>query len=197
MSDTLKEEHLETKPLKNDPPIKPKNSRSVAVYLVILFAAAFLLLLMAYFMQQRSSNQVIGNLQDSVSQFQTVDELREENQKLREDITVLEQQKDELVQQVSGLQNDYAEMQENFRKASLEAHEATWSLSSMIMLMQIRAYYLAGEVDLARAWMEGFSPEYLPGFVVSGTELDPGVEAQLETPRYIYDRLHSALFSED
>ena len=63
MSDTPKEEQLDTTPVTNDPPIKPRNSKSVAVYLVILFAAAFLLLLMAYFMQQRSSNQVIDNLQ--------------------------------------------------------------------------------------------------------------------------------------
>ena len=86
MSDLPKEEQVTPAEGRGDPPIKPKNSKSVAIYLVILFAAAFILLLMAYFMQQRSSNEVIGNLKDSVSQFQTVDELREENRQLREQV---------------------------------------------------------------------------------------------------------------
>ena len=58
MSKTPKEEQPDTKPVKNDPPIKPKNSKSVAIYLVILFAAAFFLLLMAYFQQQRTNNHI-------------------------------------------------------------------------------------------------------------------------------------------
>ena len=86
MSELPNEEPLTPEQGKSDPPIKPKSSKSVAVYLVILFAAAFVLLLMAYFMQQRSNSQVIGNLQNSVDQFQTVDELREENRQLREQL---------------------------------------------------------------------------------------------------------------
>lgn len=90
MSDLPKEEQATPEEGHNDPPIKPKNAKSVAVYLVILFAAAFALLLMAYFMQQRSNNEVIGNLQNSVDQFQTVDELRSENEKLRDEVEALE-----------------------------------------------------------------------------------------------------------
>jgi len=103
MSDTPKEEELLAKEhpkAKSDPPIKPKSAKSVAVYLVILFAAAFLLLLMAYFMQQRSNNEVIGNLQHSVSQFQTVEELREENQKLREELEQAEHRISQLEEQL-------------------------------------------------------------------------------------------------
>ena len=86
-------------PGRNDPPIKPKSSRSVAVYLVILFAAAFILLLMAYFMQQRSSDEVIDHLQNSVNQFQTMDELQEENEELREAV-------DDLEGRLEGVQSD-------------------------------------------------------------------------------------------
>lgn len=86
MSDLPNEEQMTPAEGRGDPPIKPKNTKSVAIYLVILFAAAFALLLMAYFMQQRSNNEVIGNLQHSVNQFQTVDELREENRQLREQV---------------------------------------------------------------------------------------------------------------
>lgn len=104
MSDSSKKEELveETsdKPVKSDPPIKPKSARSVAVYLVILFAAAFVLLLMAYFMQQRSNDEVIGNLQHSVNQFQTVEELREENQKLRDELEQAESRISQLEEQL-------------------------------------------------------------------------------------------------
>ena len=86
MSDLPNEEQMTPAEGRGDPPIKPKNTKSVAIYLVILFAAAFALLLMAYFMQQRSNNEVIGNLQNSVNQFQTVDELRAENQQLQEQL---------------------------------------------------------------------------------------------------------------
>lgn len=106
MSEQPREDQLTPEKGKSDPPIKPKSGKSVAIYLVILFAAAFALLLMAYFMQQRSSNEVIGNLQNSVNQFQTVDELRQETQRLQQEIQRLQeenkaladQQKDELAE---------------------------------------------------------------------------------------------------
>lgn len=97
MSDLPNEEQLNPEKGNSDPPIKPKNTKSVAIYLVILFAAAFILLLMAYFMQQRTNNQVIGNLQNSVDQFQTVDELREENRQLREQVEEYEALIEELL----------------------------------------------------------------------------------------------------
>lgn len=86
MSDLPNEEQLAPEQRKNDPPIKPKSGKAVAIYLVILFAAAFFLLLMAFFQQQRANNTVIGNLQNSVNQLQTVDDLREENRQLREQL---------------------------------------------------------------------------------------------------------------
>lgn len=97
MSDLPNEEQMTPAEGRGDPPIKPKNTKSVAIYLVILFAAAFALLLMAYFMQQRSNNEVIGNLQNSVNQFQTVDELRAENQKLQEQLEEYEALIEELL----------------------------------------------------------------------------------------------------
>ena len=99
MSERPGEEQHSPVPEKSVPPIKPKNTKSVAIYLVILFAAAFVLLLMAYFMQQRTNNQVIGNLQSSVDRFQTVDELREENQQLREQVEEYE----DLLEQLNSL----------------------------------------------------------------------------------------------
>lgn len=76
---------------KDEPPVRPQRRQSVAIYLIILFAAAFLLLLMAYFMQQRNSDLIIGNLQDSLTSFQTVEELREQNEQLQGRLLELEE----------------------------------------------------------------------------------------------------------
>ena len=159
MSDTPKEEQLDTKPVKNDPPIKPRNSKSVAVYLVILFAAAFLLLLMAYFMQQRSSNEVIDNLQDSVSQFQTVDELREENQKLREEIAALEgtaedlqslqAQLETLTEDLASMTRDYESMADKYAIASEHQKYADAHFDSTYILYWAECCLLDGDPQRA------------------------------------------------
>ncbi len=82
-------------------PAKPRKP-SVAIYLTVMFAAAFLMLLLAYFVQQRN----IGNLQNSVDSFATVDELRAENQLLRERAA----QADELEQELAELQAEHQEL---------------------------------------------------------------------------------------
>lgn len=97
MSDIQKEEPLMEEQKKSDPPIHPKSGKSVAIYLAILFIAAFCLLLLAFFQQQRSTDEMIGNLQQSVSQFQTVEELRKENQQLREQVEEYEALIEELL----------------------------------------------------------------------------------------------------
>lgn len=65
---------------------------SVFIYLVVLFAAAFTMLFMAYLMQQRANDSAINSLQDSLDQFRTLDELRNENQQLQEEISRLQEE---------------------------------------------------------------------------------------------------------
>lgn len=162
MSDTPKEEQLDTKPVTNDPPIKPRNSKSVAVYLVILFAAAFLLLLMAYFMQQRSSNQVIDNLQDSVSQFQTVDELREELAKAETQISQLEDQLAE-----AEIHRDAAEAA--VEKANTQAADAQRQLADHIYLL---TWYAQLEEVLRVEDYEQAAKQYKTIMKTYGTDLN-------------------------
>ena len=105
---------------KPDPPVQPQRKKqSVAIYLIILFAAAFLLLLMAYFMQQRNSNAIIGNLQDSLTSFQTVEELREENGKLQQQIQDLEEKAEALQEENETLSQQY--MDASTREAQAQA----------------------------------------------------------------------------
>lgn len=143
MSDAPKQEGQNPEPVKSDPPIKPKSTKSVAVYLVILFAAAFLLLLMAYFMQQRSNNEVIGSLQNSVSQFQTVDELREENQALREELDGLEEELEALrstqettQSELDRLKNSYELLEGNYNSALIESSAIKVLYDAEVLLAQ-------------------------------------------------------------
>ena len=71
---------------------KPGSQRSVLVYLVILFAAAFVLLLLSYFMQQRSNEETIDGLKQSVSAIQSAQDAFEENASLKEQLEELESQ---------------------------------------------------------------------------------------------------------
>lgn len=78
---------------------KPGGRRtSVFLYLVVLFAAAFTMLFMAYLMQQRANDSAISSLQDSLSSFESIDELLRENQELQKEISDLQ---DELSEQQS------------------------------------------------------------------------------------------------
>ena len=56
---------------------------SVFLYLAVLFAAAFTMLFMAYLMQQRANDAAIDSLQDSLTSFESIDEMLNENQDLR------------------------------------------------------------------------------------------------------------------
>ena len=120
-----REEFQEKKPeedeSRSDPPVKPQRKQSVAIYLIILFAAAFLLLLMAYFMQQRNSNAIIGNLQDSLSSFQTMEELREENAALQQELQGLKEENAALQEENETLGQQYADASQQADQARAQA----------------------------------------------------------------------------
>ena len=119
-SDLLRQEGQKTE-AQNDPPLRPQHKQSVAIYLIILFAAAFLLLLMAYFMQQRNSNAIIGNLQDSLSSFQTMEELREENAALQQELQDLKEENTALQEENETLSQQYADASQQAGQAQAEA----------------------------------------------------------------------------
>ncbi len=95
----------EPEPPSDRPPGKPRK-QSVVLYLTVMFAAAFLMLLLAYFIQQRNNAAIIGNLQTSVDAFATLDELREENEALRERAD----RADELEQELAELQAEHQQL---------------------------------------------------------------------------------------
>ena len=125
---------------------KPPRARrqSVLLYLVILFAAAFVLMAWSFLMQQRSSNQTIQDLRESVTAMQSAGDIREENAALKEQVADLEAQLEEAQRELEGLQTlteNLTVMQEQLTKA-------------MDLFWQIDEAYVRGRWTLCRELIE-------------------------------------------
>lgn len=146
---------------------KGKQGRSapVFVYLAILFAAAFVMLLLAYLMQQRNNEVAISGLRDTISQFQSLDELRAENAELQEEYKSLEEANRELTDQNESLRSeireeknlnneyfdelacwrDFWELEINFQQGNYEI------CAQMLMNFSTSNYYVTPNEAAARA----------------------------------------------
>lgn len=118
---------------------RPGQSRSVIFYLVILVAAAFLLLVMAWFMQQRTADTVQG-LHDSVNSVQTIDQLVVDNRALRQQLEVLEAERDAALAELEAWKA---------KDDSSELKAAQAQLQALNTLNQIRALYNQGQYKAA------------------------------------------------
>lgn len=106
------------------PPIK--SNTGIGRYLAILFAAAFLLLLLAYFMQQRTNQETLGSLKESITSIESLNDLVKENQALHEEIDALEDAYELLENDVSKLEQAYQEAQASADTAQVEL--VNWSV---------------------------------------------------------------------
>lgn len=91
----------------------PNNKKGGPVfgYLAIMFAAAFLMLLLAYFIQQRNNEVAMDGLKDSLTSFESMDELLEDNRALREELDALEQELDAQTAQNEALLERISELE--------------------------------------------------------------------------------------
>ena len=139
---------------------KPKKQQSVLIYLVILFAAALLLMALSYFMQRRSSDATIEDLRESVTAMQSIEDIQEENETLKQQLADLEARLEQAQKEMDGLQtltDNLTVMQEQLTKA-------------MDLFWQIDEAYVRGRYTLCRELigrMEDVSAgsalkEYLP-----------------------------------
>lgn len=124
---------------------KPGSKRSVFVYLAILFIAAIFLLLLAYLMQQRTNAQKIDDLKQSFTSMMSVQELLEENSRLREEISGLEDRLDQAEQELNETAADRDAFQAKWQSADESAENSRLALYSFWALD--RAYV---EQDLTR-----------------------------------------------
>jgi len=133
---------------KADAPPRPpaaKKSTPVFVYLAVMFAAAFLMLLLAYFIQERNNAVQIGNLQSAMENFQSIDELMEENRQLRSELQNLQKDHSALREQYGEMQNQLTATQEFAQQISTQ-HTAALYLFTLENLMREERYAEAAEV---------------------------------------------------
>lgn len=136
-------------------PSPPPRRRSVFVYLAVLFGTAFLLLLFAYLMQQRDSDEITGylsQLQESMGSIQSIDQLTEENRKLREEKDSLQARLDELEKQVGELEEKLAEEEKSRERADAEWESAYDKYVGYTSILQV---LYDAEVKLADKDYEG------------------------------------------
>ena len=65
----------------------PSGKKPVVVYIMILFIAAFLLMALSFFMHQRSNTEALGELQDSVSAMQEIQNTQDKVIQLQEELS--------------------------------------------------------------------------------------------------------------
>ena len=132
---------------------------SVFVYIAILFMAAFVLLLVTFLMEQRQSRQQIDDLKQSVSAYQTLQGLIDENGQLREDVDTRDRQIQTLEDQLNAAQTRQAELE-----ARLQEQEKTEQ--AMHWFWQINEASVRGRTTLCRQLItsmeEAGLQDYLP-----------------------------------
>ena len=163
---------------KTTPPSPGKKKQSVVTYLAIMFAAAFLLLLLAYFMQQRTSEQVIGDLKESVTSIESLDDLIEENRTLREQTDTLQEQNAALTEQLDTAQHDYETLTAGY-------HKYVSYTSVLETLYQAELLAADGDYEAADEVLGDLDPDFLSDTLAGyDAECDQDDGAGKLTPRY-------------
>lgn len=120
-----------------------KKGGPVFGYLAIMFAAAFLMLLLAYFIQQRNNEVAMNGLKDSISSFESVDELLEDNRELRDQLTELEDELEAVQERLDDAERANALLQEERDAlAGSQAEVLSWQA---FYLME--TYYREGQYE--------------------------------------------------
>ncbi len=161
---------------------RPKKTVSVVGYLAILFAAAFLLLLLSYFMQQRSNEQAISGLKDSVNSFQSVETLMDTNQRLIQESAALNDQAEALEQRVAALEREQLAAQQTKERLEKELKAMDW-------FWRIQRAYSRGKKSEAKDLIAQFEAT---GLSVSLPQTSSAVPAG-PSPADQYDAILSAL----
>lgn len=149
------------------PTDRPRKSRrqSVTGYLLILFAAAFVLLLLSYFMQQRSNEETIDGLKQSMSAIQSAQQVYEKNVALTEQVANLNLSLSQLSTQMKAAQTENAQLAQQIAQLQQEIDDLTRATQALDWFWQINEAYVRGRDTLARELIETMGsdlPQYLP-----------------------------------
>ena len=154
----------------------PGRRVNVISYLVILFLAAFLLLGFAYLQQQRINEETTDALKQSNSAVESIQNLMDENEALR--------------QQVEDLKDTVNELDAVRREQNLNLERLNNEMTAMQWFWQIDDYYVRGAYRTARSLIQEFEAtglkEALPHENTTGTDrFSPAARYQ-----EIYDALY-------
>lgn len=170
---------------------KPNCKRSVTSYLLILFAAALVLMLFAYLMQQRStSEEMLNGIQQSISATKSVQEVYEENGRLKDDIHALNDQITQLQDQIR-LMQDKIERQDKENQGLLQqSTDLQKSNQAMDWFWQIDEAYVRSRYNLCKELITRLNAagltEYLPRISITDNGRFSPYDRYLE----IYDALY-------
>lgn len=142
---------------------KPGNKNHVMNYLVILFAAAFLLMLLSYFMQQRTNQEAMEGLKESVTTMTSVQDLIAQNDELEEQVKDLEKKVLDLEEKADGLQNIVW-------SNDAEIADLTKSISALDWLRKIQEEYALKHYKTVRSLIEAFEATDYVGYLPTYTE---------------------------
>lgn len=148
-----------------------RRQNSVFQYITILFAAAFVLLLFTFVMERRQhqllqqeNQEQIDNLQQSVTAVQSLQNLYNENEALREKVANLEQQ----------LQTSAQDRQSEKTNLLQQAERQQKALDAMDWFWQINEAYVKGRYGLCRVLIQSLEEDgladYLPRESITDNE---------------------------
>lgn len=160
---------------------KPGKSNHVMNYLVILFAAAFLLMLLSYFMQQRTNQEAMEGLKQSVSTMSSWTEVVAQNEALEEQVADLERQLADAQAALTETQQQAGDLQGKLA----DSRETIYAMDKLLELQQL---YDAKQYKAARALLETFDGSYLPEEPLGNAE-----DGELLSPAQRYANVKEAL----
>lgn len=176
------ENQAEKPPAYVPPATREKRQRSVVHYIAILFAAAFLLMLMAYLMDQRQNevvqdiNQSISGLQESLSDQNSLQDIYEDNIALIDQVDQLEEQIDQLTKEKDALTGQLTDQE--------KANQA------MDWFWQIDEAYVLGRYSLCRDLIQKIQDAGLVDYLPKESITDNGRFSPAGRYQEIYEALY-------
>ena len=170
---------------------RPNCKRSVTSYLLILFAAALVLLLFAYLMQQRSaSEEMLNGIQQSISATKSVQEVYEENGRLKDEIHTMEDQVSQLQDQIRLMQDKIERQDKEIQSLQQKTTDLQKSNQAMDWFWQIDEAYVRSRYNLCKELITRLNAagltEYLPRISITDNGRFSPYDRYLE----IYDALY-------
>lgn len=92
----------------NPTPQPPQKGKPVVVYIILMFVIAVLLIVLSYFMHNRSNQQAILAMENSVRHLESIATLQDENIALQEECLALQKENEALHEQIDALHEQIA-----------------------------------------------------------------------------------------